>query len=993
MAERITETPAGVTGLNRRDFLALAAAATAAGSLAGRSGVQAASTAPRRTDSLSLDLGGDTWTLQQKGKPEVIAAHVPGCQYEDLLKAGKIPDPYYREQNGDVQWVANETWIYQRTFKVGEDLLKKEHVQLICHGLDTLATVWINDRHLADTDNMFRTWVLDAKPLLRAGNNSIRIEFHPLADYVKQHAAAYNKKYNINLGDQRSWVRKGPYMWDWDWCRAILTAGIWKNMEIVGFDSRITDVAVFQTHQPAGPVHLKVETIVVGEQKSGGTAHATVLFNGQKVAGGSAAFVGDISSIPLVIDHPKLWWPNGMGEQPLYVVEVELRNVRGEVVDTMSRRTGLRKVEVLPPKNGVAMHVEVNGVAFFAKGADWIPADNIPTRVTSDILRWYMQTAKDCNFNFIRLWGGGYYEEDALFDACDELGIMLQFEFKFANDTYPVRDANFIANLRAELQDNIRRVRNHPSIAIWSGNNEINYFKGYNYLFGGVIGGEVHKLVPGAFYEVGSGASGSGDVHDWTVWHGMQPFSSYRNVQGFVTEFGMQSFPDPKTVRMYTDKADRTSITSPVMGYHEMSYGPGGINRITHYMTEYFGPLPTGFDNNLWLSQVMQAYGIGSGVEFWRRDMPHSMAATIWQYNDCWPAPTWAMVDWYRRFKAIQYHSRHFFAPVLVSGVMQKNILDIHVISDRMEDCAGVLSWQLTDTAGKELLTGKKNVNVAARTAHLAESVDLSEVLGKHRRGAVLGWLKVRVGSRVVSENVVFLTHPLAIELRAPVVATHIVPADHGFAVTLTAQHPALYTFLDLHDIDATYSDNFVHIAPGNPVTIQVRPTQAISPAEFASRLKARSLIDLMNTSQLGLTGQPGPVWAGADGRFLLLPFAAILHGDALLAEFNHGGADIGYWNNTKDWIQWDIHVTKPGRYQVMGGFATPMGSAQLQLSLAGQRIIKTVAKTPSWHQPDQVSFGTIDLPHAGNYTVNLHAADAASWHPVNVLHVSLVPK
>jgi beta-mannosidase len=801
---------------------------------------------PAGSNTVVQDLGGDMWSLHEVGSADTIKASVPGDTYNDLINAGRIPDPYFRDNNDRVQWVADKDWVYERTFGVSEEILNKDNVRLICHGLDTLATIWVNDQKVADTENMFRTYSLDVKQYLQHGLNRLRVQFNTLTPYVRAHEAAYSAQHGVDLKEDRSWVRKAPYMWSWDWCRAILTMGIWKNIELIGFDNRIADIGVLQQHG-RGEVVLNIETTTEGSADERLHTVARVMFDDKVIAEQTGGVRDHKSPVSIRIKNPSLWWPNGMGDQNLYWVVVELQDSGNTVVDTVRQRVGLRKVEVVPPANGVAMHVRVNDVPVFAKGADWIPADNIPARVTPGILRSYMQDAIDCHFNFIRLWGGGYYEEDALLDACDEMGIMLQFEFKFANAAYPVKDNSWMDNLKQEVNDQVLRCRNHPSIVIWSGNNEIEQFDGYYTLFRDVIGSIVQALVPGAFYEVGSGAEGSGDIHTWGVWHGMKPFESYLDIHGFVTEFGMQSFPVPMTVDQYTDPRDRTGLHSDVMAYHEMSYGPTGIDRIEKYVADNFGNRPDEFDSNLWLTQIMQAHGIRMGVEHWRRDMPHSMAATIWQYNDCWPGPTWAMVDWYHRWKALQYQSRHFFAPVAVSGAYdgKTGMVDLYVVSDQQEDGKGTLTWTVTNLAGKVVSQDAKPVNIPARTSAVAERVDLNGAIGSFGADNLIVWPELAIGGKVVSQNMVILTQPKGLKLPEPEMTVGVSGSGRNYTVTLNAKTPALWVWVDVTDTEAKYSDNFIHLKPGGGRVIEVTLDRPMREAEFKQLLKVRSIYDV----------------------------------------------------------------------------------------------------------------------------------------------------
>jgi beta-mannosidase len=828
--------------MTRREMLQLAAG-VGTGLVLGKPG---AAVAGQPSHLFALDLAGDMWTMRAEGQSPLAQTVVPGSTYTNLLRAGTIPEPFYGEDNGKVQWVADKDWTFERTFEAPDDLRAKQRVQLVCHGLDTLATLWLNGREIGQANNMFRTWTFDVKPHIRRGTNHLRIQFDTLAPYVEEQRQSYKQAFGIDLDNPRSWVRKAPYMWGWDWCRPILTQGIWKKIEILGFDSRIAELGVLQSRQPDGSALLEIHVLARGRQTQT-AVKAQVSLAGTTVATASAPVNNGRALLRTAIHNPQLWWPNGMGDQPLYTVTAQLTDSNGQDLDVVSRRVGLRTVEVLPPADGVAMHVRINGVPVFAKGADWIPADNMPTRVTPEILRWYMTRAVECNFNFIRLWGGGYYEEDELFEVCDELGIMLQFEFKFANASYPVRGQTWMANLRAEIEQQIRRCRNHPSIVIWSGNNEIEYFDGYYQLFRDAIGGIVHRLVPGAFYEVGSGAHGSGDIHTWGVWHGDKPVESYRSIEGFVTEFGMQSFPVPMTVDSYTSPADRQSVHSPVMRYHELDGSGHGIGIIMHYTEADFGKAPDNFDDALWLTQLNQSWSMRYGVEHWRRQMPRSMASTIWQYNDCWPGATWAMVDYFRRWKAVLYESKHFFAPILVSGVPdpQTGQAEIYITSDRQDDGVGELRWCVTNLTGEVLRQGSKQAEIPARTSRQAEVLDLGDLVKAHGASNLLIWPEVMVDDLAVAENTLLFGRPAELKLKRPKLMVTSSGGDRRYDVLIEADVPALWVWVNLKETDAQYSDNFLHLRPGRAAMIRVVLKKPMSPFDFRRTLEVRSVYDI----------------------------------------------------------------------------------------------------------------------------------------------------
>ncbi len=456
--------------------------------------------------------------------------------------------------------------------------------------------------------------------------------------------------------------------------------------------------------------------------------------------------------------------------------------------------------------------------------------------------------------NMLRFWGGGYYEEDALYDACDEMGILVWADCKFACSSYPAFDPAFMENVRQEIRDNVRRLRHHPSIAVWCGNNEISLMTkpewstnsmgkaDYDKLFSGLIADEVKACDPQALYVPGSPEVG--DLHYWQVWHGGKTFDAYRTLNGFLSEFGFQSFPEPKTVDAYTASEDRTSLFTPVMEWHERSAGNG--NKMISDMTErYFKPAKD-FDSALWLSQILQGYGIKTGAEFWRENMPKSMGCIFWQYNDCWPVASWSSVDYYGRWKALQYMARRFYAPVLVSGLENttNQSVDIYVTSDLLNSSQGRLTWEVTNPKGMSLAGGTEMLDFAAQSSRMVNQLNLRQLAEKFGTTNLLVWLKLETPGQPVSENLVTLVFPKELPLVNPHLKSTIKKTKDEFRVTLTADAPALWTWLTLKNADATYSDNFIHVRAGSPVEIQVKPSHPMTRKEFDEALQVRSLYD-----------------------------------------------------------------------------------------------------------------------------------------------------
>ena len=840
--------------MSRRAFLqgAIAASSTLIAASSDLPPVHGAAVHPS-TEVVVQSLDGSSWRVHESGRgDESYPAKVPGDIFTDLMAANKIPNPYFRDNNSTVQWVGKRAWRYSRSFTPDAEILKKTFVKLRCHGLDTLATVRINGRKIGAADNMYRTWQYDIKDGLKPGENTIDIEFQPTAPYAASMVKKYQNHHGLinRLKSPQVWVRKAPYMWGWDWCRPLLTCGIWKSIELIGFDARITDVRVDQNLRRSDLAILNV--VVTAEARPEDlTARATVLFNGRSVAESAVTLSQGRGATELSITNPQLWWPNGMGSQHLYMIVVELVSARGTVIDTAQRRIGLRTIRYVPKSESMAVHLEINGAPFFAKGADWIPADNIPSRVTPEILRRYMEDARDCHFNLLRFWGGGYYESQAQFDACDELGLLVLFEFKFANHFYPVFDAHWLENVRLEVSEQVRLNRHHPCIALWSGNNEIYWFHGFNRLFRDTIGDILHKELPGANYELGSGDPGSSnDIHYWGPWDITKPPEQFKNANGFITEFGMQSFPEPATVNAYTVPADRDSIDSKVMVYHERSFGRFGIDNMIKAVESYFGPVPKDVDSTLWLTQIAQAYVIGYGVEHWRRNMPGTMATLIWQLNDSWPAPTWSMIDWYHRWKAIMYASKRFFSPLLASVRTERDSgnLELWVSSDSMESLNGELDWRVTNVDGNLLHQGRKEVVISPASSHLHETWNYAGGPGMPAKENVLIWSTLQVEGKVQSEACHWFAAPKDLQLLEPELS-HTVSqlADGIFRVVVKARKPALWVWVHLKDMDAKYSDNFIHLAPWRKMDIEVRPTERMSLEDFQRRLEIRSVYDVVN--------------------------------------------------------------------------------------------------------------------------------------------------
>ena len=708
----------------------------------------------------TLSLNG-AWTLNVSGTAMCgVPATVPGSAYGDLLSAKLIPDPFYRDNETSALKLMDHSFTYTRDFQVPADFLAHDRVLLHCDGLDTLAEIRVNGEIAGCANNMHRVWEFDVKGLLKPGGNSVAVTFASPTEFIKEAYKADPAEGSSDAMEGFPHLRKTHCMFGWDWGPRLPDCGIWRDISLVAFDAaRIQDVHVRQRHEN-GAVTLSVQTRL----DSRADAEAAVKIS--VTAPDGQVFTAGGEACEIAIDDPQLWWPAGFGGQPLYKVEAIL-TLDGRELDRRSFKIGLRTLTVCREKDAdgageTFCHI-VNGVKVFAMGADYIPEDNLLGRRSPERTRRLLEDAKLANHNCVRVWGGGHYPEDYFYDLCDELGLLVWQDFMFACAVYHLTD-EFEANIRAEFVDNVRRLRHHPSLALWCGNNEMeqfvavgqwvrhkrevaDYIKMYEYIIPQVLKAED----PDTFYWPSSPSSGGsldepqdpdrGDVHYWDVWHGLKPFTEYRKfLFRYVSEFGFQSFPCMATIESFTEPGDR-NVFSRVMEKHQRNASANG--RIAEYLSQTY-LYPNSFDAFVYASQLLQAQAIQYGVEHWRRNRGRCMGAIVWQLNDCWPVVSWASIDYYGRWKALHYYEKRFFAPVMIScheeGILSQNTnINAEHFPDRMSarlsvanetraDFTGTARWALRRPDASIIKEGSFDVSVPALTsAWLSDAQDFSE--------------------------------------------------------------------------------------------------------------------------------------------------------------------------------------------------------------------------------------------------------------------------
>lgn len=821
-----------------------------------------------------LTLNGD-WTVNQKGSDNQIPATVPGCVHTDLLQQGLIPDPHYRDnEKKELQWISEQAWDYQRTFDVDAQCLENDTVLLRCEGLDTLATIFVNDTKVGAANNFHRLWEYDVKNVLRVGTNTIRISFDSIIPFItlmdeKEKPMPVWKQ--LGAEHRYQWIRKPATQFGWDWGPCLMTTGIFRDISIVAFNTaRIEDVIIKQEHS-AAKVRLDVD----------------VQFNGDAVAGVTLSQDGGIvaTGTTMDIENPDLWWPKGMGEQPLYDIEVILKDPKGSVLDTWKKRIGLRTLELVceDDEQGQGMEFRANGIPFFAKGACWIPEDNFLNRVTPEIYRQRLSDAAAANMNMVRVWGGGYYEQELFYDICDELGLVVWQDFMFACAGYPAHNDDFIANVKEEAIYNIKRLRHHASIGLWCGNNELELghewdlaliedkdgkmlWKDYSRLFDELLKDAVAEYDPSRSYWPSSPHSpigdrsdacnpNSGNAHFWYVGHwAKKPIEFFRTSQHrFISEFGMQSFPEPRTMNQVTLPGER-NLTSYMMEYRQRC--GAGNKLILEYMLDWF-LLPKDTPMLFWVSQIIQGVGIKYGVEHWRRSMPRCMGTLYWQLNDIWAAPTWASIDTNGRWKALHYMAHHFFAPVLVSIVENSETLDyeIWVSSDRREEGVGELEISLMTADGQQHESSSTSVSIPATGSCKVFSGSVKDFINRHGSQNTLLFVRLVENQQILSENFSAFVKPKHLDLANPGLNAEVeMIGDTTAKLTIHARRPALWCWIEClnEELEVDFSDNFFHIFGEASRVVTLKLNKPMSADQLTQQLLVQTLYNTYTAEALG---------------------------------------------------------------------------------------------------------------------------------------------
>ncbi|NIF06473.1 glycoside hydrolase family 2 protein [Chryseobacterium sp. Tr-659] len=776
--------------------------------------------------SLERNLSSENWQFKNQKDQNWLSAKVPGTVHLDLMNNKAISDPFKDENEKKVQWVENEDWEYQTHFNISQKELENQHADLVFNGLDTFSEIYLNGKLLKKTDNMFRKWEIPAKEWLKKGDNELKIIFRSAVEEGKKLA----KQVPFTMPESpRSFVRKAQYQFGWDWGPRLVTAGIWKDIKI-----EFWNAAKIET--------IKIEQKKLSDKKAELAIHASILAEKE----GKYIFIINNKTntidlkkgknqleIPFTIQNPKLWQPNGWGEAYLYDMKFSLHK-DSELLSDETMKLGLRTVELIQEKDtkGKSFYFKVNGKPLYIKGTNWIPADSFSPRITKEKYKKLIGDAKEVHMNMIRIWGGGIYEDDEFYKACDENGILVWQDFMFAGSFYPADDM-FLNNVKEEVKDQVNRLQNHPSIALWCGNNEIDeaivnwgyqkqfkyskndslqVWKDYKKLF--------HNLIPNTLKEnltadkniywpsspsIGWGHKESlteGDSHYWGVWWGEQPFEIYNEKVGrFMSEYGFQGMPTLETTKSMFSGAPDLNLQNPSIKAHEKH--ARGWDIINEYMKRDYN-IPTDFVKYNYVSQLLQARGMQIAIEAHRRAKPYNMGTLYWQLNDCWPVVSWSSIDYLGNWKAFHYQAKRSFEPVMVSVTETDKTYDIYGINDGLKKSNFNLKLELTDFNGKKLWESnnsgilKENVSEKVLSIHKSDFApfDLSKAV-----------LKISE-AELKYEKLFFFNKPKDLKLTKPnITIKKISPTEIEISTDVLAKD--VYLIGDTH-----FNDNFFDLLP-----------------------------------------------------------------------------------------------------------------------------------------------------------------------------------
>ncbi|MDP4207712.1 MAG: glycoside hydrolase family 2 protein [Bacteroidota bacterium] len=812
----------------------------------------------------------DNWTFRKAGTNEWMPAQVPGNVISDLLNNEKIDDPFFQNNEKALEWIEKETWEYRTSFDAPLDVQKNDMVSLHFAGLDTYADVFLNEQLVLKADNMFRSWDVPCNGRLKERGNTLRVIFHPVVDegMKKLRKLPYSlpaANENAPVGERTSiYTRKAAFQYGWDMAPRLLTCGIWRAVTLNAWsNAKISDIYLY-------PQNISKEladylTFVEIQTTKEGDYELTLNIDNETVKAPVKVHLKlgkNIEKFNFQITNPNLWWCNGMGTHYLYTLQAELSKDNNLIADK-TEKFGVRKLELVqePDPTGRSFFFRLNGVPIFMKGANYIPPDVLTTRVSGERYSELISSVAESNMNMLRIWGGGIYENDSLYNECDRNGILVWQDFMFTSGLQP-GDSTHLDNIRKEIAENIKRLRNHPCMALWCGNSKNLAFwgkMGWRNLFSKTIADQIWNNYQRIFYDIIPSAintysphipywasspsaygdmpsdTTSGDWNDWSVWYGTEPFSAYTNRQSgrFVSEYGMQSFPYLRTLKSFA--GDETlNPRSPIVEARQRSRMPwissrtNGNQMIINYIQMYYN-MPADFESFVYLSQVMQADALKTAIEAHRLQRPHCMGSLYWHLNDCWPTISWSTIDYFGNWKPAQYSVKRAFANISVIPRLEGDKVKVYIASDSLATVDATLKLQVIDFNGRELWSSSKPTVIKPNTSELLWSGNLGRICPEDQKIRAFLVASILTTQKTISDNLLYFIEPQYLDLPLVNIKYTITGQVNRFEMDISSSNLAKNVVLVTRLNDAHFSDNNFDLLPGQPrhVTIAYPGTKA----------------------------------------------------------------------------------------------------------------------------------------------------------------------
>ncbi|MFA5806129.1 MAG: sugar-binding domain-containing protein [Melioribacteraceae bacterium] len=763
-------------------------------------------------------------------KKKWINAEVPGTVHTDLLRNKLIEEPFYSNNEIKLSWIAESDWIYKTVFDL--PFMKNDTaVKLNFEGLDTIATIYLNGVHIGVTKNMFMKYEFDVAQYLKSKKNELEILFESPINYSLGEEIEHGKL-QVALNSSRVYIRKAQYSFGWDWGPSFPTIGIWRNVYLEKEKQVSVKNVFFDTIEVKNnTAEVEIRFDVDGKNNEVLIAEINLSSKESRITKVVEVTAG-INKLNIEIKNPQLWMPNDYGEQNLYDLEIKIKDKSNNVAESINKKVGIRIIE-LKIKDGEqnTFQFVVNGKKIFAKGVNWIPCDAFLPRVKEDKYRILLNYAKEANMNFVRVWGGGIYEDDIFYDLCDELGLLVWQDFMFACGAYPEHD-EFIQNIREEISYNVERIQYHTSIAIWCGNNENEWIwyqeektsyklmPGYK-IYSDVIPTLLKEIDPLRPYWQSSpfgfdedpNSQKSGNRHQWNIWSNWVDYNQVVNDNSlFVTEFGFQGPANKSTLEKFIPKKDR-KIHGEIFEFHNKQVD--GPERVIRFLSAHL-PLSTNWDDYLYLAQLNQGFALKICLEHWRFNQPTTNGSIIWQINDTWPVTSWALIDSELKPKLSYYFVKNAFASQAIRIKKNIDIIEIEALNQTDKKFSGTIEFLAIESAsGKALF--KKNISADISGESISCLISINKQFDSC---TIIIATLIDDKKNIISRNYYCSKEWKHLTLPKAKIKVSLVKKDNVQIAKITTDKTAF--FVDLISTFATFSSRGMIILPGETVELKI---------------------------------------------------------------------------------------------------------------------------------------------------------------------------